>query len=1497
MRKKFNTKKFGIGLLAAFTAITAGLTISSKVLNDKVQESISNSVERSTKAIISTDEEGFEETLASSEVAYTKIGNNTYIVEYNSYEKAQDACDIYSKDSNISINEDTPFAVASFGEVSSSASVYKLDTVPEGMTLREYADSVGKKIVAVIDTGVSSDYATASKNFTTDDDEDKNGHGTGIAKTILDNSNDQAIILSLKAINDTGYGYASNIIEAIQYAKEQQVDVINMSFVTDAEEGKETFINSVKSAIDSGITVVAAAGNYASDTKAYYPAGIDGVISVGAMDGTGTKTATSNYNATYYEEATSTSYAAAIYSGRYVSDNIDTSNDISSDTIKINDEDKAEENHKIFEKDENGEYIVQSTSQNISGSTGGKGTMSLQNQLDGGIVSGEYPSIGGASFNYGGNVGVNITASAYNGYHLDSISVSGSNGNYAGTFQCDGTYYTNSIQVVPASSTSVTANYSNTTVNVNLNGGSGTSGTKTSTGRDSTINLGTPTRAGHIFTGWSVTGGNGWMDGTTYHYGTEHGSVQANWRAATYTITFDGNGGTSSSAQTNPENNFSLNLPNSTRTYYNFLGWGSSKNNNPDIGKNKTYYFGEGNKTVYGAWQGKLVYIAYNGNGTSVTNVPNTQSTRYGTYINLTNQVPVRAGYTFKNWNTSASASAGQSDTSHILYNPGQSTYMAMSWDNIIHDNDGKTVTLYAIWSENSYSVSYNLNKPGTTTPSGDTSGQTYKYTQSFNVHSAPSCTGYIFQGWNTAKDGSGKSFSANQAVSFQNNLGANNVTLYAQWKAIEYDVIYDANGGQNVRYNSSTKADQKVTYSSDVEQKVSSAPAQSHHVYDAYKNLSTSSTFTWSGHTLLGWSTNPNATTATYTNGQSIRNLTTTNGGKVTLYAVWKANSYTLSINPNNGGTWGGTKSTQKGNADTYQDGKGNTKWGDAVTIGDAVADNKTATITYNVNAGDDADTVVIDKTSDTVKWMFSRWTTSGVSRYLHNNSARANDGSHDNGGTTYFVVHDSNDTITANYYWQTVTLPTPTREGYTFLGWYYDSNCTDKVDGRGAGNTKYPLDANGVERESEFRTTGNGGATFRTEGDVTLYARWQKNSYDYADTLQVFVQDNDNASTGVYFRKVDSITMLPITNDSAIIGIYKGSISDSNLVLKIDTKNGLYNASGSKVADETSDADGWYNITGYLTNGTTYIAHEIQPPIGYLYADDIKFTYNNAKRTQIQMEDPNLSELLPEGMDLNKIDAYNRGISGAKYTLTDTTTGKTIGTFISDKQGVIIYDLPNYVTAGHRYCIHEVEAPEGFELANDVYFTVAKSSNEEIVIPSVIEEQTSNASKLKIKKIDNDSNPLEGAVFQLFMKDADGELIPCYMDKTTGEWVNATEESDTVTIMTAATGADGIATFNNLPKRANYTGSEEDYTKSYYLKEIQAPEGKTLLTEIMEIRLPDDNNTEFTYTVTDESITLTLEAGGNGTLVYTGAGSVILITCTILACALKKRKHCLEN
>jgi len=60
-----------------------------------------------------------------------------------------------------------------------------------------------------------------------------------------------------------------------------------------------------------------------------------------------------------------------------------------------------------------------------------------------------------------------------------------------------------------------------------------------------------------------------------------------------------------------------------------------------------------------------------------------------------------------------------------------------------------------------------------------------------------PTRENYIFQGWNTEADGSGDSYQAEDVYTFANDNGNGGceVTLYAQWKLVEYTVTYMADG------------------------------------------------------------------------------------------------------------------------------------------------------------------------------------------------------------------------------------------------------------------------------------------------------------------------------------------------------------------------------------------------------------------------------------------------------------------------------------------------------------------------------------------------------------------------------------------------------------------------------------------------------------------------------------------------------------------------------
>ena len=90
----------------------------------------------------------------------------------------------------------------------------------------------------------------------------------------------------------------------------------------------------------------------------------------------------------------------------------------------------------------------------------------------------------------------------------------------------------------------------------------------------------------------------------------------------------------------------------------------------------------------------------------------------------------------------------------------------------------------------------------------------------------------------------------------------AANTTLYAHWTANTYTVEFNANGGSGTMSNQSF-------------------------IYGMSQALS-KNTFTRTNYTFLGWSRFSTATSATYTDGQSVKNLATS--GTVTLYAVWKS-------------------------------------------------------------------------------------------------------------------------------------------------------------------------------------------------------------------------------------------------------------------------------------------------------------------------------------------------------------------------------------------------------------------------------------------------------------------------------------------------------------------------------------------------------------------------------------------------------------------------------
>lgn len=164
----------------------------------------------------------------------------------------------------------------------------------------------GKGInIAVIDSGCDiehenlKDCIVGVRNFTDEDNKnpdiviDRVGHGTHVTGIIVSNGRNGVVgvapnanIYVLKAINRSGSGKLSWVINAIYYAIQKNVDIISMSLGMSVNNDK--LQKAVTEAVNKNISVVCAAGNEgygnADDFEYSYPAAYVDVISVGAVD-------------------------------------------------------------------------------------------------------------------------------------------------------------------------------------------------------------------------------------------------------------------------------------------------------------------------------------------------------------------------------------------------------------------------------------------------------------------------------------------------------------------------------------------------------------------------------------------------------------------------------------------------------------------------------------------------------------------------------------------------------------------------------------------------------------------------------------------------------------------------------------------------------------------------------------------------------------------------------------------------------------------------------------------------------------------------------------------------------------------------------------------------------------------------------------------------------------------------------------------------------------
>ena len=243
--------------------------------------------------------------------------DDVYIIECASVEEARyvysyyvdkvDSISDLSKVISIATDENDE-DVADLDELNDGNDVIaQLNEAVEETETTDYSD-----YIALIDTGADADV-----NFSVvgDDTGDSNGHGSRMLE-LIKSENPDAKVMSIRVF-DGSTTDAASVYAGIKLAITNNVKIINLSLVGSDVEKNVIVKEVIQEAIDKGIVVIGAAGNYNLPANKFIPGCIEGAIIIGAANEDGTKRANSNYNVDYYVIADSTSEATAIFTGLY----------------------------------------------------------------------------------------------------------------------------------------------------------------------------------------------------------------------------------------------------------------------------------------------------------------------------------------------------------------------------------------------------------------------------------------------------------------------------------------------------------------------------------------------------------------------------------------------------------------------------------------------------------------------------------------------------------------------------------------------------------------------------------------------------------------------------------------------------------------------------------------------------------------------------------------------------------------------------------------------------------------------------------------------------------------------------------------------------------------------------------------------------------------------------------------------------------------------------
>lgn len=264
-----------------------------KQFADDVKELNSKNYDISNRLIVSSDKD--IDTMGAIDKAV--CADHTYILQYSSKESMQKAYEYYDSLQYIKYTEydgmcssicEAKENIDFKADCISTVSCNTDDAVK--LMLKENVDFTNITI-GIVDSGVAITPITENRfdgghtafpDWKENGTEDRRGHGTKVAGTIILNSPDNVRIRSYQVLNENGKGTYSDTYSQMLLAIAEGCRILNCSFVNHISTN--LYKDIADYANEKNVIVVCAAGNDASDIslKKISPAGLENVITVGA---------------------------------------------------------------------------------------------------------------------------------------------------------------------------------------------------------------------------------------------------------------------------------------------------------------------------------------------------------------------------------------------------------------------------------------------------------------------------------------------------------------------------------------------------------------------------------------------------------------------------------------------------------------------------------------------------------------------------------------------------------------------------------------------------------------------------------------------------------------------------------------------------------------------------------------------------------------------------------------------------------------------------------------------------------------------------------------------------------------------------------------------------------------------------------------------------------------------------------------------------------------